>query len=234
MKNIISIITKSCVVAIVFALCISQKVGAAPQIMPDGEIFDPDFYYVSYPDVAASIGRNTQKLYQHYLKYGIPEGRVPYDIYRCNTDYQYYANNILPLYGQSLPYTLELSGYMGQPVTLAQAIPTLEYNAAWNGYSTKDFAVYFGVLLYGNSGNIEHIETSRVGPEYTLFGVSCGMRMETAQSILQSKGWGIELKKNHYVYTVYPDWGYGIAVSTDDSGYVDRVEYCTKARWGIR
>ncbi len=54
--------------------------GSATVItMPDGGLFDPVFYAKRYPDVAAVLGTNAAVLYNHYLYFGIAEGRIPYE-----------------------------------------------------------------------------------------------------------------------------------------------------------
>ncbi len=54
--------------------------GSATVItMPDGGLFDPVFYAKKYPDVAAVLGTNATVLYNHYLFFGITEGRLPYE-----------------------------------------------------------------------------------------------------------------------------------------------------------
>lgn len=40
--------------------------------------FNPVFYATKYPDLAAAFGTDTQKLYDHYVKNGQKEGRIPY------------------------------------------------------------------------------------------------------------------------------------------------------------
>lgn len=40
--------------------------------------FDPSYYAATYPDVVAVLGTDPQALYNHYLTYGIQEGRTPY------------------------------------------------------------------------------------------------------------------------------------------------------------
>lgn len=50
-----------------------------PKVMPDGGIFDPQFYADMYADVKAAFGTNETLLYNHYKNYGIKEGRLPYD-----------------------------------------------------------------------------------------------------------------------------------------------------------
>lgn len=53
-------------------------VQAAPVTLPDGTIFDPEYYAEQNPDVVAALGTNAQLLYQHYIVAGRAEGRLPY------------------------------------------------------------------------------------------------------------------------------------------------------------
>lgn len=41
--------------------------------------FDPVYYAAAYPDVVAVFGTDQQALLNHYLTYGINEGRLPYE-----------------------------------------------------------------------------------------------------------------------------------------------------------
>ena len=68
------------VIAAAGILFSSVSVCAAPQTMPDGQIFDPVFYAATYPDVAAAMGTDPGALYQHYVQFGKAEGRLPYAI----------------------------------------------------------------------------------------------------------------------------------------------------------
>lgn len=43
------------------------------------EKFDPVYYAAAYPDVAAALGTDPQALLNHYLTFGMNEGRYPYD-----------------------------------------------------------------------------------------------------------------------------------------------------------
>ncbi len=51
---------------------------AAPETMPDGNIFDAEYYAQNNPDVVAAFGTDTNMLYKHYLLAGRAEGRKPY------------------------------------------------------------------------------------------------------------------------------------------------------------
>ncbi|MCR5738237.1 MAG: hypothetical protein K6G43_00295 [Lachnospiraceae bacterium] len=52
---------------------------AAPQTMPDGAIFDPEYYAAHNPDVVAVMGDSAANLYAHYVFFGKNEGRLPYE-----------------------------------------------------------------------------------------------------------------------------------------------------------
>ena len=54
------------------------KVSAAPRTMPDGGLFDAQYYAAQNPDVKSIFGTNEALLYQHYLLFGKNEGRLPY------------------------------------------------------------------------------------------------------------------------------------------------------------
>ena len=65
--------------ATALSLVLSQglTVFAEPEVMPDGTVFDAEYYAQANPDVAAAFGTDTAALYQHYVKYGKAEGRLP-------------------------------------------------------------------------------------------------------------------------------------------------------------
>ncbi len=50
-------------------------VDAQTKIMPDGGVFDAEFYAAAYPDVVAVYGTEEAALYQHYRLHGRAEGR---------------------------------------------------------------------------------------------------------------------------------------------------------------
>lgn len=59
-------------------LCLSTGMTAlaAPETMPDGGVFDAEYYAETYPDVKAAFGDNKKALYNHYLQFGKAEGRM--------------------------------------------------------------------------------------------------------------------------------------------------------------
>lgn len=65
--------------ALILALGTGISVEASPVIMPDGYLFDPEYYAENNPDVVAAFGEDPTALYQHFKKYGAEEGRLPWD-----------------------------------------------------------------------------------------------------------------------------------------------------------
>ena len=65
----------------VFTMIFSSiTVCAAPKTMPDGNIFDAEYYAANNADVTAAFGRGESALYNHYINYGKKEGRAAYDM----------------------------------------------------------------------------------------------------------------------------------------------------------
>lgn len=52
-------------------------VFAAPKQMPDGQIFDAEYYAAHNPDVVKAFGTDENLLYWHYTVCGKKEGRLP-------------------------------------------------------------------------------------------------------------------------------------------------------------
>lgn len=63
--------------------------------------FDADYYYNTYPDVAAAIGNNTEALFQHYVTFGIKEGRSASAEFNVQAYRQRYAD-LQAAYGDDL------------------------------------------------------------------------------------------------------------------------------------
>lgn len=51
---------------------------AAPETMPDGTIFDAEYYAQNNPDVVAAYGTDKYALFNHYTSFGQAEGRMAY------------------------------------------------------------------------------------------------------------------------------------------------------------
>lgn len=63
------------------ALCLGSGMTtyAAPETMADGTVFDAEYYAQNNPDVVAVLGTDRAILYQHYVTYGMHEGRLAND-----------------------------------------------------------------------------------------------------------------------------------------------------------
>lgn len=75
-KTVRRSILVTCLIAMLLGSSIS--VYAAPKTMPDGNVFDAEYYAQNNPDVVAALGTDEAALYQHYVNYGMAEGRLPY------------------------------------------------------------------------------------------------------------------------------------------------------------
>lgn len=69
-RNPKHLILFSCCTILLFFSAVRIPASAA-------EVFDPAFYAVAYPDVVAAFGTDADALQNHYLVYGIKEGRLP-------------------------------------------------------------------------------------------------------------------------------------------------------------
>lgn len=71
---------KKAMMCMAAALCLSSGITAyaAPETMPDGTIFDAEYYAQMYPDVVAALGTDADAMYQHYVTFGRNEGRYAY------------------------------------------------------------------------------------------------------------------------------------------------------------
>ena len=59
----------------ILGLSSSLMAFAAPRTMPDGTVFDAEYYADSYPDLKKAFGYNEKALYRHYMTFGLKEGR---------------------------------------------------------------------------------------------------------------------------------------------------------------
>jgi hypothetical protein len=77
MKNVLKSVM-ILMAALTMALIVPVVSHAAPQTMPDGTIFDAEYYAANNPDVVAVMGTDAANLYAHYVFFGKNEGRLPY------------------------------------------------------------------------------------------------------------------------------------------------------------
>lgn len=62
-------------ICLLFFSLFKMNCNAAPKTMPDGTVFDAEFYANTYPDVKEAFGTDEKSLYNHYITYGKAEGR---------------------------------------------------------------------------------------------------------------------------------------------------------------
>lgn len=66
--------------------------------------FDAEYYYNTYPDLQAAFGMDEAALYQHYLTFGIKEGRFGSEEFNCVTYMNNYGDLRLAFGGEYLLY----------------------------------------------------------------------------------------------------------------------------------
>ncbi len=146
---------------------------AAPQLMPDGAIFDAEYYAQNYPDVVSALGTDADALYQHYLVAGKNEGRLPYapesitnlDLFE-NFESEYYTSlypDVVAVYGT-------------EPVALYQHY--INYGKAEGRYpnaiSDVNFEAPSGSSSGSNSGSSSGSGSLKNGGEYPDDGLDWG------------------------------------------------------------
>ncbi len=70
-------ITAFCL-TLLLTMTFSITAFAAPKTMPDGQVFDAQYYAEQNPDVVKALGTKEADLYKHYVDHGKAEGRLPY------------------------------------------------------------------------------------------------------------------------------------------------------------
>ena len=90
MKRIVSMVAAMAVVS-----SMALGASAALEVIPDGWVFDPEYYAAQNPDVVQVVGTDTMALYNHYRQSGNKEGRKPYDenVYSEDDVKRFYAEN---------------------------------------------------------------------------------------------------------------------------------------------
>ena len=70
-------ISLTLLLTVIMTMCFGMTAFASPKTMPDGTVFDAEYYAKTYPDVTAVFGTDENALYQHYVTMGKAEGRHP-------------------------------------------------------------------------------------------------------------------------------------------------------------
>lgn len=78
MRRIVEKLKKAFLVAMAAGMVsVPMSAMAAPRLMPDGQVFDANYYAANNPDVVAALGTSEAAMYQHYQTFGKNEGRLP-------------------------------------------------------------------------------------------------------------------------------------------------------------
>ena len=155
-KNDIFKLTAALLLGLVMMTNMSKVTHAAPKQMPDGNVFDAEFYVTTYPDVVAVLGTDEAVLYNHYLLCGIYEGRFPYEFTQQEIKNRDTFNKIIALkeiYPQGMKWD-ESNTY-----TLPQDENRKNGSAGWEVSSCQAFAYTIQEAVFGSSATINLYET---------------------------------------------------------------------------
>lgn len=75
-RHLILAVLSTIIFVMVLAICpLQTKAAAKSDVSAYKAVFDAEYYYNTYPDVAAAYGMNENALFSHYVNFGIKEGR---------------------------------------------------------------------------------------------------------------------------------------------------------------
>ncbi|MCR5507139.1 MAG: hypothetical protein K6F34_00480 [Lachnospiraceae bacterium] len=85
-SSLIPVTLAAVLIYVILTLLTPVKAEAKVYVLPDGTVFDSDFYASLYPEMTVGYagGKYPERLLWHYLTYGIGEGRVPSLYSMCN------------------------------------------------------------------------------------------------------------------------------------------------------
>lgn len=145
--------------AATMVLSSSLTAFAAPETMPDGTIFDAEYYAQTNPDVAAILGTDKNTLYQHYLNYGKTEGRQAYSdstaasiqpseprINCLTTDLPVFSTEVTVKNNALVPVILEQTD--GQYLCYTNVVTRTEFGTNGDRKDYSDDPIYLAVRDY--------------------------------------------------------------------------------------
>ncbi len=129
-----------------FMLCVCLVLGSAvPAQAAQASLtkltFDVDYYYNTYPDLQAAFGYDYSALYNHYLQYGLREGRAGSAEFNCFNYVNNYADLRAAYGGNYLAYCQHYEQFgktenRNAAELLGEAVVSLE-NVLIGSYSTS-------------------------------------------------------------------------------------------------
>lgn len=156
------------VTAVLTLSLISITAYAAPQTMPDGTVFDAEYYAQTYPDVVAVYGTDANALYSHYVKHGKAEGRkavadgtkvpVTLAVPPANSPHKYYTGLTAEqaaqadAVAQSIAYNVLSGDYqtdVAKVTAAAQIVQQYTQGEIYGSDTTKYYRSPYGVFVAG-------------------------------------------------------------------------------------
>lgn len=141
--------------AVTMAVTPVSSVKAAPETMPDGTVFDAEYYAQTYPDVANAVGTDRDALYNHYVSFGKAEGRLA-----CapTTTVQADQNPIVPSTQSKNPLTARTTPT--QALVYADLLPEVMLT---DSRPVSSSCVYYDYLYKGTSKGKSKFEYDAYG-----------------------------------------------------------------------
>ena len=124
----------TCLTVLTLSMASSMSVLAVPEVMPDGGVFDTEYYAQNNPDVVQAIGTDKNALYYHYVNYGKTEGRLPFD--ESQVDFATKATQKLTFNANELIEIRDL------PVTIDELKADMRPHAGSYSLKAKQFEEY--------------------------------------------------------------------------------------------
>lgn len=135
---------------------LSLETYAAPKEMPDGNVFDAEFYMANNPDVVAVLGTDEMVLYNHYVSCGSKEGRFPYEFSEQDLkNWETYQKMIAlkALYPQGMEWDEENTYILSQDENRDNGY------AGWEVRACQAFVYTIQEAVFGSSANVNLYET---------------------------------------------------------------------------
>ncbi len=157
----IAILSLFIAVAFTFAPSLKAEAASNDEIQAVAKIFDGDYYALMYPDVAAQSNGSELYLMNHYIYFGINEGRNPSATFNA-TDYMNNNPDLVAIYGDNmLGYVYhyvnagQFEGRIGTPSTGVLDVEIPDTYTLLGTYTTEyDATAARGTNIYVAANNV--------------------------------------------------------------------------------
>ncbi len=177
-------------------LGLGQKSGTASQLEYYSPVFDPDYYYNAYPDVAAAFGKDDQALLNHFLTYGMKEGRQGCSSFNV-TGYKNRYQDLRLAFGDNLPAYYQHYIAYGQKENRDASYTADITNpiTTWNGVDYS--AVYDFSYYYANQPDVAKVcghDDIAVLQHFVTFGMKEGRQAKESFNVTGYKNRYVDLR----------------------------------------